>query len=191
MQRRWDKDDPGNFQPLFYTGNWTFTSDRPGKYGWIGRFPSADIAGNEPQLEESKLEISFPVSFASSSPRVEIEYMRSYESFLDARVFLSCCNKEGMGWMPDDLTTFAPALRGWWSNPYTVPDSVTWQPEGTGAWEVDGHGSFKERVLDSRCTCGPESKDTMLAIRVLKRPQHAPIQKDVDWHFKLLSITTC
>jgi hypothetical protein len=43
-QFRLHKDAPDAFVAGWSAGNWKFTSDRPGKFGWIGRFPPGDIA---------------------------------------------------------------------------------------------------------------------------------------------------
>lgn len=32
---RMHKDDPTNFKPMLIEGNWSFSADRPGKFGWI------------------------------------------------------------------------------------------------------------------------------------------------------------
>jgi hypothetical protein len=155
---------------------------------------------------------------AASSPRLEIEFTRSYESFLDARVFLSCCpvhrstdepaqlayaNRLYQWWRRqkthnhiDDLAQTSPALRGWWKHRYTMPDSVAWQVQGVGSWTADSHGSFSERVFDSRCDCQAGVVHN-LTIEISASPllQALPAVgkggKELDWHFKLLSITTC
>ena len=135
------------------------------------------------------------MKFPTSTPKLEIEFTRSYGGFLDARVSLSCCI--GKYLEMDDLAIMSPALRGWWSQPHTMPDTVTWT--GDGGWVEDGHGSYSQRVFDG-CNCAPGVVYTLsVVVQPLPEVQvehllaEPPAQgtSSVDWHFKLLSITTC
>jgi hypothetical protein len=180
-------DNPASFKHIGIEGNWTFSADRPGKVGWIARPPPMVNRVLSDVLPS--LSIHFPVTFSGQFPRLEITFMRSYDSFLDASVFLSCC----IHGLIDDLTQHEekdPALRGWWSSKWSLSDTVTWQTQAVGAWKADKHGSFSERLFSQECSCVSGTQHT-LTIRVLAPPVREPNHDTTDWHFKLLAITTC
>jgi hypothetical protein len=152
-QFRMHADDPEKFQPTSQSGNWKFTSDRPGKFGWIGRLQNQ----SNPLVRPPTLSISFPVYF-SDFPRLEVQFGRSYEGFYDARVFLSCCKK-----IDDIAHNGPPPLQGWWSHHYSQPDTVSWH---AGPWEPDGHGAFSDRILDESCECSSSDKPLTQQVRV-------------------------
>lgn len=149
---------------------WRVYEDRPLKPGWIGSWANNNFL-NTSQIPLSPDKKFLTLSFnlvLSSSPRLEITFLRSYEGMSDVRVSIEDCG---------EIDEIGGTLSGLWEQHYSLPFSTVWESQSTVQSADTENLSF--RLFNKSCSL--HRGGSQLLTFTLLHPGK----------FKLLSISSC
>jgi hypothetical protein len=158
--------NPENFLPIS-SYCWNFTEDRPGKHGWIATASSVTNKTNQPNNY-----LAFAIN-TSSTPRLEITYLQSYENYGRVQLFIGRqdFNKTRIG---EALGSYE--LSGFSGEHFSVPKTTVFVRNGSVVSPMSSHDFH---ILPNSVTNGTFVVALVLLIET-------PTSK-----FKLLEINSC